>query len=178
MCRQIPVAVLPTPLREMTSWAGRTRAPRIPAKRKSILLSCENAPGHITRARCAYAVGSGHQIRILSEEDIATGARRVRARSPHPLEDLALYYLLLATGARPLEIARFQVSDYLAPDGVVRASSELRAELAITGRARPLRVAEGEEPEGIAEKILHHDSDPDVGGTAEGHDERLMALDA
>lgn len=79
-----------------------------------------------------------HNVRILSDDEITTGARRVSARSPHPLEDLALYYLLLATGARPLEIARFQVSDYLTSSGVVRGSSELRAEVAITGRRRPL----------------------------------------
>lgn len=78
------------------------------------------------------------QIRILSEHEIAAGANRLRARSQHPHEDLALYYLMLATGARPLEIARLQVFDYLAPDGAVRTASELRAESAITGRPRPL----------------------------------------
>ena len=84
-----------------------------------------------------------HEVRILSEEDVAAGARRVRARSPYPLEDLALYYLLLATGARPLEIARLQLLDYLAPDGAVRTVSELRAEVAITGRARPVFFRSG-----------------------------------
>jgi integrase len=84
-----------------------------------------------------------HQVRILSEDDVAAGARRVRARSPQPLEDLALYYLMLATGARPLEIARLQVLDYLAADGTAREASELRAQLAITGRARPLYFRSG-----------------------------------
>ena len=46
--------------------------------------------------------------------------------------------MLLATGARPLEIARLQLFDYLAADGSVRAASELRADAAITGRSRPL----------------------------------------
>lgn len=59
----------------------------------------------------------------------------------------------------------------------VRAWCEV-AEVAARPMLDCLCVAEGEEPEGIAEKILHHESDPDVGGTAEGHDERLMALDA
>ena len=81
---------------------------------------------------------STRRPRILSDEEIAAGAIRIRSRSPQPLEDLALYYLLFASGARPLEIARLQLTDYLAPDGAVRAASELRAELAITGRARPL----------------------------------------
>lgn len=84
------------------------------------------------------AVPEPRAIRILSNEDIASGARRVGTRSPNPAEDLALYYLLLATGARPLEIARIQVFDYLESAGTVRADSVLRAEVAITGRARPL----------------------------------------
>lgn len=79
-----------------------------------------------------------HRVQFLDDEDIAAGARRVRARSSRPIEDLALYYLLLATGARPLEIARLQVVDYLAPGGAVRTVSEFRPEVAITGRARPL----------------------------------------
>lgn len=77
-------------------------------------------------------------VRVLSEEEIAAGARRLRARSARPLEDLALYYLMLNIGARPLEIARLQVLDYLAPDGTTRTCSELRAEVTITGRARPM----------------------------------------
>ena len=84
-----------------------------------------------------------HAVRILTDDEVATGARRIGARSPHPLEDLALYYLLLASGARPLEIARLQVSDYLALTGEVRVRSELRSEVAITGRARPLHFRSG-----------------------------------
>lgn len=82
-------------------------------------------------------------VRILTDAEIASGARRVSARSPHPLEDLALYYLLLATGARPLEIARLQVADYVTSTGVARHPSELRAEAAINGRARPLHFRSG-----------------------------------
>lgn len=78
------------------------------------------------------------EIRILSEEEVNTGARRIRARSQQPLEDLVLYYLLFVTGARPLEIARLEVSDYLDADGSVRRRSEMRAEVAITGRTRPM----------------------------------------
>jgi integrase len=77
-------------------------------------------------------------VRILTDDEIAAGARRVAARRPQPLEDLALYYLMLATGARPLEIARLQTSDYVSSTGLARSNSELRAEVAITGRARPL----------------------------------------
>jgi integrase len=77
-------------------------------------------------------------IRILSPTEIAAGALRIRGRSQRSKEELALYYLLLATGARPLEIARLEVRDYLHPDGSVRAASTFRADIAITGRERPL----------------------------------------
>ena len=77
-------------------------------------------------------------VRILSDEEIAAGALRIRGRSQQPLEDLALYLVLLATAARPLEIARLEVRDYLQADGGVRHNSEFRAESTITGRSRPL----------------------------------------
>lgn len=80
----------------------------------------------------------GQRIRILSDNEIATGALRIRGRSQYPLEDLALYYMLFATGARPLEIARLEVRDYLDSAGAVRHVSEMREEVAINGRIRPL----------------------------------------
>lgn len=76
--------------------------------------------------------------RVLSDEEIAAGATRIRGRSHQPLEDLALYYMLFAIGARPLEIARLEVRDYLDSSGDVRRDSVLREEVAITCRARPL----------------------------------------
>ncbi|EER59404.1 phage integrase family protein [Acidovorax delafieldii 2AN] len=78
---------------------------------------------------------SGH---ILSEDQLAAGALRIRGRSSQLLEDLALYYILFATGARPLEIARLEVRDYLDANGCVRVASEFRSEIAINGRPRPL----------------------------------------
>lgn len=77
-------------------------------------------------------------MRIVSLEEIVQAGRRIKARSGRPWHDLALFYLLFATGARPLEIARLEVRDYLNLDGSVRRASEMRAELAITGKARPL----------------------------------------
>lgn len=77
-------------------------------------------------------------IRLLSDEDIAAGALRIRGRSQQPLEDLALFFILLVTGARPLEIARLEMRDYLCKDGNIRRNSQIRPEVAITGRARPL----------------------------------------
>lgn len=75
---------------------------------------------------------------ILSDAEIAAGAQRIRARSRQPLEDLTLYLMLFATAARPLEIARLLVRDYLTVDGNARHCSQLRSEVTITGRARPL----------------------------------------
>lgn len=77
-------------------------------------------------------------IPILSEMEIAAGALRIRGRSQHPLEDLALYYMLFAIGARPLEIARLEIRDYLDLAGGVRRVSVLREDVSITSRARPL----------------------------------------
>jgi len=76
--------------------------------------------------------------RVLTSDEVATGARRVRSRSTRPAHDLALYYLPFATGLRPLEVARLTVGDYLREDGNVRRESRVRADVAINGRDRPL----------------------------------------
>lgn len=76
--------------------------------------------------------------RVLTPAEVAQGAARIRARTCRPNHDLALYYLQFATGLRPLEVARLQVRDYLQPDGSVARVSQLRAEVAINGRVRPL----------------------------------------
>lgn len=76
--------------------------------------------------------------RIVSNEELAQGAQRIRGRSSRPWHDQALFLLPFATGARPLEIARLEVRDYLNADGSVRVASEMRSEVANSGRARPL----------------------------------------
>lgn len=81
--------------------------------------------------------------RVVSSEELAQGAQRIRGRSARPWHDQALFLLLFATGARPLEIARLQVRDYLGADGGVRVASELRAEAANSGKARPLYFTSG-----------------------------------
>ncbi len=75
---------------------------------------------------------------VVSSEDLVAGAQRIRGRSSRPSHDQALFYLLFATGARPLEIARLEVRDYLNADGSVRVASEMRPEVAISGKARPM----------------------------------------
>jgi site-specific recombinase XerD len=74
----------------------------------------------------------------LGPEEIAAGASRVRKRSENPHRDVALIFVLFCTGAKPIEIARLQVRDYLNRDGSVRERSEMRPEAAVNGRDRPL----------------------------------------
>lgn len=109
---------------------GATFVRRLRLNRAAVLLALESLgtqePAH-TR-----------DIRLLSDDDITAGALRIRGRSQQPLEDLALFFILLVTGARPLEIARLELRDYLAKDGSIRRNSQIRPEVAITGRARPL----------------------------------------
>jgi len=81
--------------------------------------------------------------RVLSAQEVAQGAVRIKGRTARTWHDLALYYILFATGLRPLEIARLEVRDYLYADGEVRRESELRAEAAINGKPRPLYFASG-----------------------------------
>ncbi len=76
--------------------------------------------------------------RILTLDEIAQGALRIKGRSSRTWHDLALYYLPFATGLRPLEIARLEIRDYLNPDGSIRRQSVLRPEAAINGKSRPL----------------------------------------
>ena len=76
--------------------------------------------------------------RVLSSEEIARAMRRIKARSNRPWHDQALFCILFATGARPLEIARLEVRDYLQADGNVKRESELRSEVALAEKPRPL----------------------------------------
>jgi integrase len=77
-------------------------------------------------------------ITLLEPDEIAAGANRVRLRSENANRDVALIYVLFCTGAKPIEIARLEVRDYLNHDGSIRQRSEMRAETAVNGRSRPL----------------------------------------
>ncbi|WP_420475212.1 tyrosine-type recombinase/integrase [Noviherbaspirillum sp. ST9] len=76
--------------------------------------------------------------RILTDHDIAVLVQRTKARSPCPHRDVALLYVLFSTGARPLEIARLEVRDYLNQDGCAREMSVMREDVAVNHKARPL----------------------------------------
>ncbi len=84
------------------------------------------------------AVPAERHARVLTEREVEQGALRIKRRTSRPCHDLALYYLLFATGLRPLEVARLEVRDYLEVDGSVRRASELRDCAAINGKSRPL----------------------------------------
>ena len=81
------------------------------------------------------------QTRIVSRDEIVQAAQRIKGRSSRPWHDLGLFYMLFATGARPLEIARLEVRDYLKADGTVRRESQMRAEVSISGKTRPLHFS-------------------------------------
>ncbi|MDZ5454989.1 hypothetical protein [Azohydromonas lata] len=74
----------------------------------------------------------------IDARDIAEGAERLRTRSCNAARDVALLYVLFTTGAKPVEIARLQVCDYLQADGGIRRRSTLRPEASVNGRSRPL----------------------------------------
>lgn len=58
--------------------------------------------------------------------------------------DAALLLILFSTAAKPLEIARLEVRDYLDEFGEVRIHSVLRSEIAVNGKERPLLFCDPE----------------------------------
>jgi integrase len=103
--------------------------PRLRQFREPVLRAvAEYLPAH-PRPKC---------ITLLGPDEIAAGAARVRLRSENAHRDVALMYVLFCTGAKPIEMARLEVRDYLNRDGSFRAYSEMRAETAVNGRSRPL----------------------------------------
>jgi len=74
----------------------------------------------------------------LSDRDVRAMIHRAGLRSPTALRDMALIHIVLATGARPLEVARLEIADYLNPDGTVRICSEMRASVSVNRKVRPL----------------------------------------
>lgn len=75
---------------------------------------------------------------VLSDKDVRAMIHRAGLRSPTSLRDMALIHIVLATGARPLEVARLEIADYINPDGTVRSCSEMRAAVSVNRKARPL----------------------------------------
>lgn len=90
------------------------------------------------------------EARILSSEEISQAVLRIKGRSNRPWHDIALFYLLFATGARPLEIARLEIRDYLDAQGAIRRKSLMRAEVAINSRSRSLYFSSARLDEALA----------------------------
>ena len=109
---------------------GLAFAQRLRASRSAIVAAIEQYELRQSQEKCVD--------RILSDEEIRLAVHRTRTRSPCPYRDVALLYVLLVTGARPLEIARLEVRDYLNADGRIREESEVRADVAVNGKSRPL----------------------------------------
>ena len=86
-------------------------------------------------------VDAGRRSRALTSKDLEQAVAAIRQQSNCRNRDVALLMVLFATAAKPLEIARLEVRDYLAEDGSVREESVLRADAAINGKERPLFFA-------------------------------------
>ncbi|QKY12039.1 site-specific integrase [Janthinobacterium lividum] len=90
---------------------------------------------HYTPERAGYS-----RLRkcAVPDEQVDMLAQQIRQHSRNAKRDVALLMILFSTAAKPLEIARLEVRDYLAPDGSVRMQSSIRADVAISGRERPV----------------------------------------
>src|SRR5438552_1673444 len=79
--------------------------------------------------------------RALTNQDIERAVAVILQGSKCKKRDTALLLVLLSTAAKPLEIARLLVGDYLTEEGLVREESVMRADAAINGTTRPLFFA-------------------------------------
>ncbi len=90
----------------------------------------------------------------LSSEELAQGASRIRARSDNANRDVALMYVVFCTGAKPIELARLRVRDYLEVDGHTREESVMPASVALGGKARPLYFSSARLQEAVDAYLL------------------------
>src|SRR5215813_6823992 len=74
--------------------------------------------------------------RPITENDLARAAELTHRHSNCPTRDTALLYTVFATGAKPIEIARLRVRDYLTPDGVPVEEAVLDEQRAFNGKPR------------------------------------------
>lgn len=77
----------------------------------------------------------------VTEKELDLAVERTRQTSNCKNRDVALLLVLFSTAAKPLEIARLEVRDYLHENGAVREDSLMRPEVAVNGKARPLFFA-------------------------------------
>ena len=74
----------------------------------------------------------------LSDAELEHAVAVTREHSNCAQRDVALLYIIFATAAKPLEIARLAVRDYLNADGSIKVESQVRMEVAFNGQSRPL----------------------------------------
>jgi len=124
--------------------------------------------------------------RAVTNRDIERAVAVIRQHSKCKKRDTALLLVLLSTAAKPLEIARLLVSDYLTEDGLVREESVMRADAAINGTERALFFASAKvvaavdayleerarRGEGTKDRTKYRGLDPDsrLFLTADGHE--------
>lgn len=119
---------------------------RVPHGNQCVSRTSQSAPSSAQAARPEQArdVDGGRRARnvkrrtALTDYEIRAMTNRIRRLSRHSAADLALFYLLLITGAKPLELAGLRVKDVIAPDGSIRSEANLPRMCAINGVARPL----------------------------------------
>jgi integrase len=74
----------------------------------------------------------------LAAEHLDKYVAKITRHSRCARRDTALLLTLFSTGAKPLEIAQFEVRDYLDPAGYVRTHSTVRAQIAMNRNPRDL----------------------------------------
>ena len=128
--------------------------------------------------------------RALTDQDIDRAAAVIRQHSNCRKRDAALLLVLFSTAAKPLEIARLEVSDYLSEDGSVREASVLRADAAINGKERPLFFAStkvvaavdayseerGRRGQGTKASTKYRGLDPEPRGNVDRHHGALFVM--
>src|SRR5262245_35714260 len=74
--------------------------------------------------------------RQTTEQDLARAAALTHRHSNCPTRDTALLYTVFATGAKPIEIARLRVRDYLTAEGVAVEEAILDGQTTFNGKPR------------------------------------------
>lgn len=75
---------------------------------------------------------------VVEESEFRHAVKVAAITGQSKLRDVALLWVAYGTGLMPLELARLSIQDFLNPDGTVRVDSQIRAEIAFNGNARPL----------------------------------------
>lgn len=75
---------------------------------------------------------------VFEEHQLRHAIKVVAVTGQNSKRDVALLMVPYGTGLMPNETAKLLVSDYLTPSGNVLIESQVRAEIAFNGRARPL----------------------------------------